>query len=82
MALHSYVARENLPAADRLIRQISGAFDILAKNPELGIRQDEIRLGLRCKPVRRHYLIFYEVAGNALRILRVVHGARELNDLV
>lgn len=78
----SYIARDNAPAADRLIRQISDAFDLLAANPDLGIRQDDIRPGLRCKPVRRHYLIFYEVAGDLLRILRVLHAARRYEDLL
>lgn len=78
----SYVARDNAPTADRLIRQISDAFLLLAANPEIGIRQDDIRPGLRCKPVRRHYLIFYEVVGDMLRILRVLHAARRYEDLL
>ncbi len=77
----SYIACDNPRAADRLIRQISDTFDLLAANPGLGIRQDDIRPGLRCKPVRRNYLIFYEVAGNDLRILRILHGARKYEDL-
>lgn len=78
----SYIGRDNPPAADRLIRQISETFDLLAGNPDLGIRQDDIRPGLRCKPVRRHYLIFYEVVGDTIRILRVLHGARKYEDLL
>lgn len=77
-----YIARDNPRAADRLIRQISDTFNLLAGNPDLGIRQDDIRPGLRCKPVRRNYLIFYEIGDDALRILRVLHGARKYGDLL
>lgn len=76
----SYIARDNRTAADRLIRRITDAFDRLASNPQLGFQQDELRPGLRCKPVKRRYLIFYEVVGQNLRILRVMHGSRKYED--
>jgi len=78
----AYIARDNPAAADKLIRQVSDMFGLLADNPELGIRQDDIRPGLRCKPLRRNYLIFYEVAGDVIRILRVLHGSRKYEDLL
>lgn len=76
-----YIATDNRPAADRLIRRIGDMFELLAANPELGLRYDEIRPGLRCKPVKRNYLIFYEVVDGVLRILRVLHAARKYEDL-
>ncbi len=72
-----YIASDNRAAADRLIRQISDMFDSLAANPELGLRYDSLRPGLRCKPVKRNYLIFYEVVDGVLRVLRVLHAARD-----
>ncbi len=78
----TYIARENPAAADKLIRKINDTFELLATNPEIGIRQDELRPGLRCKPVRKNYLVFYEVASDDIRILRVMHGARKYEDLL
>lgn len=52
------------------------------RSPDLGIRQDDIRPGLRCKPARRNDLVFYELEGDTLRILRVLHGARKYDDLL
>jgi len=78
----AYIARDNPAAADKLIRQISDMFGLLADNPEIGIRQDDIRPGLRCKPLRRNHLIFYEVAGDVIRILRVLHGSRKYEELL
>jgi toxin ParE1/3/4 len=77
----SYIARDNPAAADKLIRQIDAAFQLIAENPEIGIRQDEIRPGLYCKPVRRWYLIFYEIGDDAVHVLRVLHGARNYEEL-
>ena len=78
----TYIARDNPAAADKLIRKINDTFELLATNPEIGIRQDELRPGLRCKPVRKNYLVFYEVADHDIRILRVMHGARKYEDLL
>jgi len=36
-------------------------FDGPAANPERGIRFDSVCTGLRCKPVKRNDLVFYEV---------------------
>jgi len=77
----AYIAAGSRPAVDRLIRQIGDMFEHLAANPELGIRFDSVRAGLRCKPVKRNYLVFYEVVDGVLRILRVLHAARKYEDL-
>ena len=77
----SYIARDNPAAADKLIRRIDDVFLRIAENPDIGIRQDEIRPGLRCKPVRRWYLVFYEIGEDTVHILRVLHAARKYEDL-
>jgi toxin ParE1/3/4 len=77
----SYVASDNPDAADKLIRRIHKAFQAIAENPDIGIRQDEIRPGLRCKLVRRWYLVLYEIGDDAVHVLRVLHGARDYKDL-
>ncbi|MEW4530978.1 type II toxin-antitoxin system RelE/ParE family toxin [Maioricimonas sp. JC845] len=77
-----YIARDDTAAADRLIRQISASFEMLANNPDLGIKLNEVRPGLMCKPVRKWYVVFFEVRGDSLCVLRVLHGARHYEDLV
>ncbi|MEX0715968.1 MAG: type II toxin-antitoxin system RelE/ParE family toxin [Planctomycetaceae bacterium] len=76
----NHIAADNPGAADRLIGEIDQMLKRLLSNPDLGIRQDEIRRGLRCKPVRRTYLIFYESAGDDIIVLRILHGARRYED--
>jgi toxin ParE1/3/4 len=80
-AIWDYIARDDRVAADRLIRRIDEMLKLLVKTPSIGIRQDELRQGLLCKPVMRNYLIFYEIDADDIRILRVLHGARRLEEL-
>ena len=75
------IARDNPFAADKLIRRLDEEFHAISANPDIGLRQDEIRPGLRCKPIRKWYLIFYEVGEDAVHILRVLHGARDYSSL-
>ena len=77
----SSIARDDVSAADKLIRRIDDAFLSIAANPDVGIRLDEIRPGLRCKPVRRWYLIFYEITDDSITVLRVLHGSRDYESL-
>lgn len=77
----SYIACDNPKAADRMLRAFSETIQRLAENPELGIGVDELRPGLRCKPVRRHYLIFYLATAEELQVLRLLHSARDYGGL-
>ena len=54
-AIWDYIARDDRNAADRLIRQIDEMLEILVETPEMGLRRDELRPGLLCKPVKRNY---------------------------
>jgi len=47
----SYIARDNLDAADKLLARIDQAFATLLRHPQLGEKMDRFRLGLRAWPV-------------------------------
>ena len=55
------IAQDNLTAADLLLGQIDDAFSMLARTPDLGFTLAHVNLDIRCKPVKRNYLIFYKV---------------------
>lgn len=78
--LADYVASDSPDAAFRLIDRIFQKCQTLADNPRLGRRRDELLPGIRSFPVG-NYLIFYEPSDFGVHILRVVHGARDLNVL-
>ena len=74
----SYVAADDLEAADRLEAQLVGAFERIASQPDLG----HFRRDLTDKPVgfflvESNYLIVYDAAAQPVEIVRVLHGARD-----
>ena len=78
-----YIARDNVPAADRLLLAVEEAFDDIRRQPAIGwakpFQNPRLR-GVRLWPVPRfhNYLVFYRDAGECIEILRVLHGARDL----
>lgn len=71
----------NPAAAIRFIKAFKSTVDLLARTPTLG----RVRPGLGLSETRswrvsgfNNYLIFYEVLPDRLRLLRVLHGARDL----
>ena len=77
----SYIARDNLRAADRLLARIDEAFAMLLRNPELGDRMDRFRPGLRAWPVAS-YVIYYRPIDEGIEVYRVLHGARKAEDVL
>lgn len=81
LEIWAYVAADNPRAADRLLDRIDAAARVLADFPRLGPARDDIAPGFRYHVVG-NYLIFYREAEGGIEIVRVVHGARRLSDLL
>jgi toxin ParE1/3/4 len=75
-----YVAADNPVAADRLLERLLETFAVLASCPSMGQARDELRPGIRSFSVRK-YVIYFQVVDGCLRIVRVVHGARDVEWL-
>lgn len=77
-----YVAETNPEAADRLRDNLYDAMQKLADMPGMG----HVRLELADSRHRfwfvRPYLILYRPDTNPLQILRVLHGARDIENLL
>jgi toxin ParE1/3/4 len=78
----AYIASDNVSAADRLLESIDSAIQRLANNPEQGSPAFELRPGLRCQSVRRRYLIYYVTTAQELQIMRILHGARDHDQII
>ncbi len=52
-------------------------FNQLVVNPELGRERNEIKSGLRSMPKTSH-VIFYRIRPDHIRIIRVLHGSKDL----
>ncbi len=77
----TWIAADNLQAADRLLDLIDAKLRLLAKNPRLGPARPDIAPEVRLLPIRR-YLILYRERPNGIELVRVVHGMRRLEGIV
>lgn len=76
-----YIARDNLPAADRLLEAAEATFKLIAKTPDIGSQRSFRKItGIRSRAVTgfRNYLVFYQTRGEAVVIVRVLHGMQDL----
>ncbi|HYO25435.1 MAG TPA: type II toxin-antitoxin system RelE/ParE family toxin [Lacipirellulaceae bacterium] len=80
--LWSYIARDSLAAADRMIDQLYERFVLLSNNTELGERQPRLADGAYRRFVFRNYVIYYVPDEAGVTIVRVLHGARDERDLL
>lgn len=77
LAVWQYIAKDNVDAADRLIRQIDEKCELYVDSPLLGDICDEFGLGVRCFYVGR-YVIYYRPSKDGILVLLVLHSARDL----
>jgi toxin ParE1/3/4 len=76
-----FVAQDDPAAADRLLDILERKLELLADNPLMGPARPDIALELRYHPVGNH-LLLYRVVEGGIEIVRVVHGGRNLLDLL
>jgi toxin ParE1/3/4 len=57
--------------ADRYHDRLAEAFRLIAENPGIGVRCDEVREGYRKYIIERH-LVMYQVDGQTIHIIRVL----------
>ena len=77
-----FIALDNLDAADRVRDKIFEAFEKLAEMPGMGhLRENLAEEPLRFWPVYS-CLIIYRPDSRPLEIVRVLHGARDVRNLL
>jgi len=78
----SYIAMDSIPEADELIREISEVFRLLADNPRMGSRREELAESLRAFPVK-NYVIYYRPLSKeeGITVVRVLNGAQDIREL-
>jgi len=80
LEIWSYIAEDSEENADGFIDKIHETMELLAGQPGLGRHRDELAPGIQSFPVGR-YIIFYRVLSNAIEIVRVLHGARDIENI-
>ncbi len=75
-----YIASDNASAANRLLDELHQTFLLLGAQPLIGQTRQELRENLRSFSVGK-YVIYYELVHRRIRVLRVLHGSRDVNVL-
>jgi toxin ParE1/3/4 len=73
------IAKDNPTAADQVLDAIEGRWQQLAYHPYSGVARADIAPGIR-HLVAGQYLTLYRVTGDAIEIIRVLHGRREIDQ--
>jgi toxin ParE1/3/4 len=77
--LEHSVARFGEEVGEAYLRSFEGAFDLLRRHPMAGALRLAIEPPIRCLPHRSHR-IFYDVDGDTVWIVRVLHHAMDVES--
>ena len=78
LEIWDYIADDSLAAADRWVDRLDEQFRLLAAQPMMGRARDELAPGVRSFPFGR-YVIFYVPLDGGIDLVRVLHGARDID---
>ena len=75
-----YIAEDSVKRASNFLRLIERKIRYLSKNPLAGRARTELVTNLRSFPVG-NYMLFYQPSAAGVKIVRVLHGARDIKNL-
>jgi toxin ParE1/3/4 len=81
-----YIGEENLDIAVHFLVAVEDSIEAIGRNPFIGKQRDFKNLkikNLRMRLVKdfANYQIYYTVEAEIIEIIRVLHGARDLEDI-
>ena len=83
LTIWQFIARDNVRAAEGLRQRLDKAFQLLAEFPRRGHKRADVRTS---EPVLfwpvGSYVVVYLPEPRPVTIVRIVHGARDLNALL
>jgi toxin ParE1/3/4 len=78
--IFDYIAVNNLEGAVALLRELNEKIQTLAINSYMGRKRNELLYELRSFPCR-NYVIFYLPITNGIDVIRVLHGAQDIEKI-
>ena len=76
-----YLDERSPQTAERLATAIDDRSKLLSQLPLLGRTREELGPGLRSIVVEQ-YVLFYRVTATAVQVLRILHGARDIDTIM
>ncbi|MBD2682137.1 MULTISPECIES: type II toxin-antitoxin system RelE/ParE family toxin [Nostoc] len=78
--IYEYIASNDLPILGRLLNRFTELFRKLAAMPGIGRNRAELGEGIKSFP-SGNYVIFYRTVEGGIEIMRVLHGARDIEKI-
>ena len=79
-AITDTIAADNLTAALGFYDEIDRLLTMIVQYPDIGEAADHLSPGLR-RFTLGNYLLFYRHVGDEIELIRVLHGARDIDRL-
>jgi toxin ParE1/3/4 len=76
----TYIATHSIESANRTISDLMKTFNLLAESPALGRDKPELIVNVRSFPHKK-YIVFYFPTDDGVEIFRVLHAARNIEDV-
>jgi toxin ParE1/3/4 len=80
-AIYDYISRDIPRAAAQVLRSLDRSIQLLSDQPKLGKAFRHRRLRLRLL-THGDYLVFYRERPGVIEIVRVIHGRRNIPDIL
>jgi toxin ParE1/3/4 len=81
LQIWNYIAERNFDAANGVLDRILAMLNLIAAQPLMGEAIDRVKPGARRYSVG-NYVIYFEPVEDGIRLLPVVHAARQVDDLL
>jgi toxin ParE1/3/4 len=76
-----YIAQNRgAEAAQNFIDKLNNKFILLLESPKLGRNRSDLSPELRSLPYG-NYIIFYRLISDGILVVRILHGARDINSI-
>jgi toxin ParE1/3/4 len=75
-----YIAAQDRERADKFLRLLDEVLQSLAQHPFMGKERAEIMEEIRSFPVKS-YVIFYRPLNDGIEVVRIIHGARDIEAM-
>jgi toxin ParE1/3/4 len=79
-SIRDYISQHSPRAANKILDELFETLELLARQPELGERRDDLDRNIRAFIIRP-YVIFYEPSAGGIHVARIIHGARDFPSL-
>ena len=75
-----HIAEDSVEQADRWVDKLDEKFRLIATQPLMGRGRGDLAADVRSFPFGR-YVIFYEPIEDGIDVVRVLHGARDIDAI-